>query len=139
MARGWPCHGPATDVELILRAYHAWGENCVEHLLGDFAFGIWDSARQHLFCARDHMGVKPFYYAHIGQLVVFSNTLDCVRLHPAVSDKLNDLAIADFLILEVNQDPATTSFADIQRLAPAHRATWSNAGLRFKPLLDLAH
>src|SRR5262249_44415654 len=53
----------ATDVELLLRAYLAWGEGCVEHLLGDFAFAVWDGPRNRLFCARDHMGVKPFYYA----------------------------------------------------------------------------
>jgi asparagine synthase (glutamine-hydrolysing) len=117
-----------TDTELILRAYEAWGENCVEHLLGDFAFGIWDDSRQHLFCARDHMGVKPFYYAQIGSCVVFSNTLECVREHPDVSDKLNDLAIADFLLFGVNQNPATTSFAEICRIPPAHCATWSRSG-----------
>src|SRR5208283_2605748 len=110
----------APDVELILRAYHAWGEACVEQLLGDFAFGIWDGMRRRLFCGRDHMGVKPFYYAHLGPLVIFSNTLERIRRHPAVSDRLNDLAIADFLLLQVNQDPASTSFADIQRLPPAH-------------------
>jgi asparagine synthase (glutamine-hydrolysing) len=120
----------ATDVELILHAYHAWGEECVEHLLGDFAFGIWDGPNQRLFCARDQMGVKPFYYAHIGPVVIFSNTLDCVRLHPAVSDRLNELAIVDFLVLEGNRDTVTTTFADIQQLASAHCATWSSAGLR---------
>jgi len=118
----------APDVELILRAYHAWGEACVEQLLGDFAFGIWDGMRRRLFCGRDHMGVKPFYYAHLGPLVIFSNTLECIRRHPAVSDRLNDLAIADFLLLQVNQDPASTSFADIQRLPPAHTVTWSGDG-----------
>jgi len=119
----------ATDVELILRSYQVWGEDCVLHLLGDFAFAIWDGPQQRLFCARDHMGVKPFFYAHLGSLVVFSNTLDCVRQHPSVSNKLNDLAIADYLLFEMNEDQATTSFADIQRLAPAHRATWSRGGL----------
>jgi asparagine synthase (glutamine-hydrolysing) len=115
----------ATDVELILRAYQTWDESCVEHLLGDFAFAIWDSPRQRLFCARDHLGVKPFFYARIGEKLIFSNTLDCVRQHPAVSDRLNDLAIADFLLFDLNQDPATTTFADIQRIPPAHSATWS--------------
>src|SRR5579883_476036 len=113
-----------TDAELILRAYNAWGENCVEHLLGDFAFAIWDGSRQQLFCARDHMGVKPFYYAQVGSTVIFSNTLDCVRQHPLVSNKLNDLAIADFLLFSVNQDPATTSFHDIRRIPPAHFMAW---------------
>ncbi len=115
----------ATDVELILRTYQTWGESCVEHLLGDFAFAIWDSPRQRLFCARDHLGVKPFFYARIGETIVFSNTLDCVRQYPAVSDRLNDLAIADFLLFDLNQDPATTTFADIQRIPPAHSVIWS--------------
>jgi asparagine synthase (glutamine-hydrolysing) len=122
----------ATDVELILRAYQVWGEDCVEHLLGDFAFAIWDEPRQRLFCARDHLGVKPFFYAHLGEKLIFSNTLDCIRRHPAVSYRLNDLAIADFLLFDLNQDPATTSFADIQRIPPAHVAKWSAAGTKMR-------
>jgi asparagine synthase (glutamine-hydrolysing) len=110
----------ATDPELILRAYQVWGEQCVDHLLGDFVFAIWDAPRQRLFCARDQFGVKPFFYAHLGSLFLFCNTLDCIRQHTAVSDELNDLAIADFLLFDMNQDPTTTSFADIQRLPPAH-------------------
>lgn len=114
-----------TDVELILCAYEAWGDDCVEHLLGDFAFAVWDGPRRRLFCARDQLGVMPFFYAQIGQIVIFSNTLDCIRLHPAVSDKLNDLAIADFLLFDLNQNPETTTYADIRRIPPAHKATWS--------------
>jgi asparagine synthase (glutamine-hydrolysing) len=122
----------ATDVELILRAWQTWGENCVEHLLGDFAFAIWDAPKRSLFCARDHLGVKPFFYAHLGQKLIFSSSLDCIRQHPAVSDRLNDLAIADFLLFDLNQDLATTSFADIQRLPPAHSAKWSTAGAQLR-------
>lgn len=115
----------ATDVELILRAYCAWGEDCVGHLLGDFTFAVWDEPRQLLFCARDHLGVKPFFYAHLGPTVVVSNTLDCIRLHPAVSRDLNDAAIADFLLFGANQEADTTSFRDIRRLPPGHCITWS--------------
>ena len=129
-ARGEYVAREVTDVELLLRAYRRWGEQCVEHLLGDFAFAIWDGPRHRLFCARDHLGVKPLFYAHLGATVIFSNTLDCIRHHPAVSDKLNDLAIADFLLFDLNQDPATTSFADVQRVPPAHHVTWSSRGLR---------
>ncbi len=53
-----------SDSELILEAYGRWGESCPERLLGDFSFAIWDGRRGMLFCARDHMGVKPFYYHH---------------------------------------------------------------------------
>ena len=129
-ARGEYVEHGASDAELLLRAYRTWGEDCVEHLLGDFAFAVWDGPRGRLFCARDQLGVKPFFYSHLGQTVIFSNTLDCIRQHPSVSDKLNDLAIADFLLFNLNQDSATTSFADIQRIPPAHRATWSAGGQR---------
>jgi len=118
----------ATDVELIVRAYHVWGEQCVEHLLGDFAFAIWDSRRKTLFLARDHLGVKPLFYAHVGQSIIFSNTLESIRHHPDVSRKLNDLAIADFLLFGVNQELGTTCFADIRRLPPAHCGNWSKTG-----------
>jgi asparagine synthase (glutamine-hydrolysing) len=114
----------ATDVELILRAYCVWGEECVTHLLGDFTFAVWDEPRQRLFCARDHLGVKPFFYALLGQTVAISNTLDCIRMHPAVSRDLNDQAIADFLLFGANETIDTTTFRDIQRLPPAHTITW---------------
>ena len=94
------------DAQLILHAYDAWGDGCVEHLLGDFSFAIWDAPRRRLFCARDQIrSIKSLYYAHLGSLVVFSNTLDCVRRHPGISGRLNDLAIADFLLFGMNQGP----------------------------------
>lgn len=120
----------ASDPELILHAYHAWGERCVEHLLGDFAFAIWDGWTSRLFCARDHFGLKPFYYARIPGGLVFSNTLDCVRLHPEVGDGLNELALGDFLLFGHNHDHATTTFADVQRLPPAHSLTYAEGTLR---------
>ncbi len=117
----------AADVELILRSYQAWGEQCVDHLLGDFAFAVWDSRRQAVLLARDHLGVRPLFYAQVGQSVIFSNTLECIRHHPNVSAKLNDLAIADFLLFGINQELDTTCLADIRRLPPAHCASWSKA------------
>ena len=108
------------DSELILHAYECWGEACVEQLLGDFSFAIWDARAKRLFCARDHFGVKPFFYAHVGSCIILSNTPDCVRMHPAVSDRLNDLAIADFLLFDGNQDYATTPYSDVRRLPAAH-------------------
>jgi asparagine synthase (glutamine-hydrolysing) len=119
-SRGRAIRSDAPDVELILHAYHVWGEECVRYLIGDFAFAIWDGHKRRLFCARDHFGVKPFFYAQVGRSLVFSNTLNCVRMHPAVSDKLNDLAIADFLLFDSNQEPSTTTFADIRPLPAAH-------------------
>jgi asparagine synthase (glutamine-hydrolysing) len=131
-ALGVSCRSTSADCELILRAYAAWGEECVRQLLGDFAFAIWDSRNGRLFCARDHFGIKPFYYARLSNALVFSNTLSAVRAHPDVSERLNESAIADFLLAGLNRDPATTVFADVQRLAPAHTLTCSAEGLRLK-------
>jgi asparagine synthase (glutamine-hydrolysing) len=123
---------PATDSGFILQAYAVWGEECVHYLRGDFAFAIWDARRKTLFCARDHFGIKPFYYAELGDLFLFSNTLDCLRLHPEVSGELNDAAVGDFLLFGLNCDVATTIFRGIRRLPPAHCLSVSAEGLQLR-------
>jgi asparagine synthase (glutamine-hydrolysing) len=131
MERGGRKIGRAVpDSTLILHAYSLWGAACIEHLQGEFSFAIWDARTRTLFCARDHFGIKPFYYAQTGKLFVFSNTLDCVRMHPEVSEELNDSAIGDFLLFGLNYDNATTAFRDVQRLPPAHWLSISASGLK---------
>ena len=120
------------DVQLLLHSYDVWGEACVDHLIGDFVFAIWEARQQQIFCASDHFGIKPLYFAQTGHSFIFSNTLECLRLHPAISNRLNDAAIADFLLFGMNYDPASTSFADIRRLPRAHTLRWSHAGLQFR-------
>ena len=110
----------APAAELILRAHRAWGDESPSRLLGDFAFAIWDERARRLFCARDHFGVKPLYYAAVADSIVFSNTLECVRLHPAVSSDLNEQAVGDFLLLGSNRDLSSTFFSAVRALPPAH-------------------
>jgi len=126
-----------TDPELILHAYHAWNEKCLDRLLGDFAFAIWDGRRRRLFCARDHFGIKLFYYSQAGGNFLFSNTLKCIRSSPAVSGKLNDSAIADFLLWDMNQNAATTTFRDIQRLPAGHYLVCSEQQFHTTPYWSL--
>lgn len=109
-----------TDPELILHAYAVWKDNCVYRLRGDFAFALWDAPQQKLFCARDHFGIKPFFYVAAENHFLFSNTLNCLRAHPDVPDELNDAAIGDFLLFGQNCDVAQTTFRDIRRLLPGH-------------------
>ena len=118
-----------TDAELILHAYAAWGEECVKHLLGDFAFAIWDSRARRYFCARDHFGVKPFYFTHVANEFAFSSSLNELRLNPGVSNTLNEIAVGDYLLFGVNQDLSTTIFKDIQRLPPGHSLTVANGSI----------
>ncbi len=129
-------HGHETripnDAELILLAYEAWGEDCAKHLIGDFAFAIWDSRDRKLFCARDHFGVKQFYYARTQNSLVFSNTLNCARLHQDVSSELNEIAIGDYLLFGINQDLTSTTFTNIQRLAQASSLASSHREQRIR-------
>ena len=118
------------DEHLILLAYKIWGEDCVRHLIGDFSFALWDTEKRLLFCARDQIGVGQFFYAFIGQTFIFSNTLNCVRRHPDVSSRINELAIGDFLLFGVNHDPHTTIFENIKRLPRAHTLVVSDTGLK---------
>jgi asparagine synthase (glutamine-hydrolysing) len=117
-----------SDEEFILDAYERWGEDCVKHLIGDFAFAIWDERQQRLFCARDHLGVKPFFYTHVSGEFKFSSTLDELK---AARD-LNEIAIGDYLLFGVNQDNATTIFKDIQRLPPGHTLTFANNEIKVR-------
>lgn len=119
----------ASDPELILHAYAAWGGACVDHLIGDFAFVIWDGAHRRLFGVRDHFGVKPLYYAQIAGWVLVSNTIDSLRLHPQVSGKLNESAVGDFLLFGELVEPTTTVFADIQRVPAAHSFSCGAGGV----------
>jgi len=120
----------SSDAELVMHAYDAWGDDCLRHLLGDFAFILWDKPRRRLFAAVDHFRVKLLYYSQVPDGLILSNTLECVRRHPAVSNRLNEIALGDFLLFEAYQDQNVTIYADVQRLPPAHFLTWENGKLR---------
>jgi asparagine synthase (glutamine-hydrolysing) len=110
----------APDSELILAAYRAWGTRCVEHLVGDFAFALWDDVQGHLFCARDHFGVKPFYYHHHpGRLFAFATEIKGILALPEVPRRLNETRVADYLQWSFD-DQEITFYDGIVRLPPAH-------------------
>jgi asparagine synthase (glutamine-hydrolysing) len=110
----------APDSELILAAYRAWGSRCVEHLVGDFAFALWDNAQGHLFCARDQFGVKPFYYHYQpGRLFAFATEIKGMLALPEVPRRLNESRVADYLQASFD-DQEITFYAGIVRLPPAH-------------------
>jgi asparagine synthase (glutamine-hydrolysing) len=125
--------GPAidkntTDWELILQAYQKWGTDCVRHLMGDFAFAIWDKPRRRVFCARDHFGIKPLYYAFTGKAFLFGNSIECLQFHPEVTDRPCERAIADYLLFGYSVHPDMSAYEDIQRLPPAHTLLISTDG-----------
>ena len=110
---------PITDALLILSAYEKWGVACPEKLVGDFAFAIWDGRRQQLFCARDPVGVKAFYYYHSARSFVFATEIKALFCAPDVPRQLNEERIADLLATNF-EDTAITCYRRILRLPPAH-------------------
>ena len=125
-----PCS--VTDAELLLAAYERWGERTPEHLIGDFAFAIWDERRQMLFCARDHFGVKPFYYHHRpDRLFAFASEIKGLLALPEIPVRLNETRVADYL-LTLFEDRAITFYEDILRLPPAHQMTVARDGVQIE-------
>lgn len=114
----------ASDTTLLARAYDVWGGGMMESLRGDFSFVLWDAGQARLFAARDHMGVKPLYYAELGGDLLVSNTLAALRAHPGVTDELDEAAVTDYLLFGHNRHPERTTFAAVRRLPPAHTLVW---------------
>jgi asparagine synthase (glutamine-hydrolysing) len=108
------------DSELILHAYHAWGEACVERLIGDFAFAIWDGRERKLFCARDQFGTVPFYYATVDESLIFGDTVEALLVHPRLDRTLNRATVGDYLLFGYSNNPEAGFYQHIHRLPAAH-------------------
>lgn len=125
-----------TDSALILAAYEKWGEQCPQFLIGDFAFALWDAAQQHLFCARDHFGVKPFFYYASEQVFAFASEIKALFQLPEVPKALNEKRVADYLTLMLF-DAEMTFYEQILRLPPAHCLTVSQQRVEISPYWSL--
>ncbi|RUZ75197.1 lasso peptide isopeptide bond-forming cyclase, partial [Mesorhizobium sp. M7A.F.Ca.CA.001.14.1.1] len=100
------------DAIVLMRAYLRWGEACPEHLQGDFAFAIWDDERQSLFCARDHFGVKPFYYHAADRRFAFASEIGPILGVEGIRARVSERQISGFLA-GLPDDPQSTPYSDI--------------------------
>lgn len=113
---------PSTpDVYLILYAYQHWGEDCLQHINGDYAFAIWDEQDSMLFCARDHFGIIPFYYAQLEGRFLFTNFYSALKDIPNLTSELNDDVLRNYWTTGINKSFDQTIYSSIQKLPPAHR------------------
>ncbi|MDR0702889.1 MAG: amidotransferase 1, exosortase A system-associated [Azoarcus sp.] len=116
------------NAEVIVRAWEAWGEACVGHFRGMFAFALWDRARQTLFLARDRLGVKPLYYAALGDgSVIFGSELKALMRHPGFGRKLDSRAVEEFFAFGYVPDPRTI-FLAAWKLPPGHTLSIRRGG-----------
>jgi len=108
----------ASDTEVIIKAYEAFGPDCVGHLRGMFAFALWDSRRRRLFLARDRAGIKPLVYAWNGRRLLFASELKALLQAPDLARELDSEALRDYLTFLYIPSPKTI-FRGIRKLPPA--------------------
>ena len=113
-----PQRADLSDAALVLLAYRRWGRECPQHLLGDYAFAVWDARRRTLFCARDHAGVRPFYYCLEAERIVFASDVNAVLAAPGVPDELDERAVATWLITGERSFGAHTFLRAVRSLRP---------------------
>ena len=108
-----------SDTEVILHAYDEYGEFCLTHLNGMFAFAIWDLKNKKLFIARDRFGEKPLYYTFVGKKLFFASEIKALLQNPEIKRNINLFALEDYLSFRCNSNQETF-FKGIFKLPPAH-------------------
>lgn len=121
------------DGELILAAYFKWGPDCPAHLLGDFAFALWDPRKRQLFAARDKVGMRQLVYHFApGKLFACATDARALLALPEVPLVINEARIADFIQNMEAFDDTSTFYVGLHRLPPAHSLTVTNGTLRLR-------
>lgn len=123
------------DSHLILAAYEKWQTKCLDYLIGDFTFVIWDTATQTLFCGRDHSGVRPFFFHHVpGKHFLFASEIKALWAFEPLEKKIDDRHVANYLCHwgQFNIYQHTTFYKNVGSLAAAHCLTVNSLGLQEK-------
>lgn len=108
-------HKELTDSSLVLAAYQKWDEDCAIHLIGDFAFAIWDERRRRIFCATDSVGVKGIYYYLSDRIFAFASEIKALLALPEVPCRLSEMRVAEYLVT-LFEDRAGTFYDGILHL-----------------------
>lgn len=121
-----------SDTESILHAYEEWGDDCVSHLEGMFAFAIWDRARTRLFAARDHVGIKPLYWTRSGERVLLASEIKSLLAFEGVERRADPVAVVEHLTLRYAAAPRTM-FEGISKLPAGHTLSIDARGAHVHP------
>ena len=119
LERAGHVYASRSDTETILHAYEEYGAGCVTRFRGMFALAIWDAAKKSLYCVRDRLGIKPFYYFWNGQVFAFASEIKALLDHPAISASFEESILAEYLGLGYVSGEQTF-FRGIRKLMPGH-------------------
>lgn len=117
-----------SDTEVLLVSYLEWGESCIDHINGIFAFAIWDSKKEKVFLARDRLGVKPLFYSIAGGRLLFGSELKAILAHPDIKAELEREGLQEVLGLGPSRTPGHGVFKGISELRPGHALTFDRNG-----------
>jgi asparagine synthase (glutamine-hydrolysing) len=112
--------GAVTDGQLLIESYRRWGIDCIDRLLGEFTFILWDAGNDLLLVGCDPVGHRTVAYAWDGQTLLISSRVLTLLLHPQVSIELDPLYLANTLCSFNGQEPGSTAFKDLRRLRPGY-------------------
>ncbi|MBL0385988.1 asparagine synthase (glutamine-hydrolyzing) [Tumebacillus sp. ITR2] len=119
-----------SDTEVLLRSYIEWGPACVEKFNGIFAFAIWDENEQTLFLGRDHLGVKPMFYAQRGSSFLFGSEIKALLANPLVKPELDQDGLTELLSMGVFRTPGHGVYRGVSELLPGHTLLVTRNGVR---------
>lgn len=119
-----------SDTEVLLTAYLEWGEECVKHLNGIFAFAIWDEEKQQIFMARDRLGVKPLFYSEEDGGLIFASEIKAILAHPQKKAEIGREGLQEIFGLGPSRTPGHGIFRGIHELRPAYAARFNRNGFR---------
>lgn len=108
-----------SDTEVIVHAYEEYGEDCLKYFIGMFAFALWDDRKRNLFCARDRMGVKPFYYFQDEGTFIFASEIKALLSTGIVGKKVDQKALQEYLVYQTVLGERTL-FSQVKKLLPGH-------------------
>jgi len=117
-----------SDTETLLHAYAAYGDDCVTHLSGMFAFALWDATRHRLFIARDRFGKKPLYFTRRGETFVFASEAKALLMCPGIDARVDEAAVSSYLVYRYVPGPRTL-FEGIEKLPPGSRLVVENGAV----------
>lgn len=120
------------DSYLILYSYMLWGSDCVNHIAGDYSFAIWNEKDDSLFCARDHFGIIPFYYAHTEHGFIFTNFYHTLKEVNGLLAHINEEILKNYFFSGVDESHYSTIYQNIHKLPPAHTLFYINGNLSIK-------
>ena len=125
-----------TDSEVLIHGYEQYGTKLLGKLRGMFAFVIWDKNKQELFGARDFFGIKPMYYAIMGESFMFGSEIKSFLEHPDFKKELNESALENYLTFQYSPTKETF-FRNVYKLMPAHYFIYKNGQLDIKRYWDV--